>query len=119
MYQLSTYRNPDHFADSEEFHPERWLPPTHALYNPKYAGDNRDVFKPFSVGPRDCVGKNLARAEMTVVASRILHRFDWELEPGQEDWIEKQRIFLIWEKPPLLVRFRHREETRGKLVDDQ
>ncbi|KAJ6438254.1 cytochrome P450 3A17 [Purpureocillium lavendulum] len=66
------------------------------------------AFKPFSYGPRDCIGKSFALAEMRYLIVRLLYRFDLELRDGQGDWHEKQRVFLIWEKGPLYFRLRLR-----------
>lgn len=51
IHQLSTYRHPDNFKDAEKFRPERWLG------DPEYADDKLDSLEPFSVGPRNCLGK--------------------------------------------------------------
>lgn len=40
--------------------------------------------------------------------ARVLYRFDFELVPGQEGWMDKQRIFVVWEKPDLQVRIKER-----------
>jgi len=64
--------------------------------------------KPFSYGPRDCLGKNLAYAEMRLFVARVTLRFDWELQPGQEKWIDNQTINGTWLKTPLMVKFRER-----------
>ena len=90
------------------FAPERWLPAAHPLYDARYASDNRAGFRPFSSGPRDCVGKNLANGEMRLILARLLWNFDIELVEGQEDWAAKQRVFDVYEKGPLLVRLRRR-----------
>lgn len=66
------------------------------------------MFKPFSFGSRDCIGKNLAFAEMRLVIARLLYRFDFKLEPGQEGW-HKQRSFALWEKGPLNVKLHLRQ----------
>lgn len=39
------------FRDPDVFIPEQWL------NGPGYENDRKDVFQPFSVGPRDCPGK--------------------------------------------------------------
>lgn len=104
VYQTSTFRNPANFAEPDSFRPERWLPATHPLYNPMFANDNHECFRPFSFGVRDCIGKNLAYSELRVVISRILHRFDYTLEPGQEGWLDNARVFVVWEKPGVKVR---------------
>lgn len=106
--QWATFRNPEHFADAEGFHPERWLRPAHPRYDARFAGDNVAVFKPFSTGPRDCIGKNLAYSEMRMVTARLLFQFDFELAPGQDDWHAKQRVYTVWEKGPLEVSFKLR-----------
>lgn len=51
VHQLSTYRDPDNFKHAYEFHPERWLG------DPEFKGDKLDSLEPFSVGPRNCIGK--------------------------------------------------------------
>ncbi|TLD09785.1 hypothetical protein PspLS_11624 [Pyricularia sp. CBS 133598] len=101
---FASNRSPSSFADPEKFAPERWLPKTHPLYNERYANDNFGAFKPFSAGPRDCIGKNLAYAELRLISSKVLWNFDFELAPGQDDWITNQRSFLVWSKGPLLAK---------------
>ncbi|TGO44473.1 hypothetical protein BCON_0512g00020 [Botryotinia convoluta] len=105
VYPWATFRNPENFTDPDSFRPERWLHPTHPRYDARYAKDNLACFKPFSHGPRDCIGKNLAYNEMRLLISRLLFRFDYELLAGQEKWHNNQRAFLIWIKNPLQVRF--------------
>ncbi|KAM5357609.1 hypothetical protein ACJZ2D_016088 [Fusarium nematophilum] len=83
--------SPQYFTDPESFHPERWLPESHPLYNQRYANDNLDASKPFLIGPRTCLGKNLAYLEMRIILSKLVLLFDWEalqsLGPGKEvDW---------------------------------
>jgi len=45
------YRSARNFRDPHAFVPERWLG------DEKYAGDRKAALQPFSVGPRDCLGK--------------------------------------------------------------
>jgi cytochrome P450 len=45
------YHNPNFWVQAEDFIPERWLG------DPKFQNDKRDAFQPFSVGPRNCIGK--------------------------------------------------------------
>ncbi|TWU78478.1 hypothetical protein ED733_008945 [Metarhizium rileyi] len=109
VFQWATFRNPKHFKDPESFIPERWLSPSHSLYDESFRNDNREVFKPFSYGSRDCIGKNLAMNELRFIISRILYRFDYEVLEGQDDWHMKQRSFIIWDKGPLMLRFKTRQ----------
>ncbi|TLS26452.1 hypothetical protein PpBr36_04749 [Pyricularia pennisetigena] len=105
VHQWATYRSAANFTDPETFAPQRFLPPTHPLYEEKYASDNKKAFRPFSAGPRDCIGKNLAYAEMRVVMARMLWNFDFELAPGQAGWMTNQQVLNIFKKPDLNVKF--------------
>ncbi|KAF6798079.1 hypothetical protein CSOJ01_12856 [Colletotrichum sojae] len=106
--QVSTMRNPANFVDPESWRPERWLPKSHPLYDPRFEADNKAAFKPFSHGPRDCAGKNLAYSEMRLIICKVLHRLDFELVGGQERWYADKHVWSVWEKKPLHVRFRPR-----------
>ncbi|KAI1505692.1 isotrichodermin C-15 hydroxylase [Biscogniauxia marginata] len=93
-------RSERNFHRPEEFIPERWL----KSCPPEFSGDDRAVLKPFSTGPRDCIGKTLALAEIRVVLANILWHFDLELLPESEGWMEEQKIFFLWEKPSLKLK---------------
>ena len=117
LYQNATFHNPDNFLEPDKWQPERFLPEGHPMYDPRFkAHDNFAIFKPFSAGPRDCIGKNLAYAEMRLVASRILLRFDLELDPStKETWLEDQYIQFIWIKDPLFIRQIGRASCRERV----
>ena len=106
----ASQRSPLNFRDAENFVPERWLPKTHPLYDARYESDNKGAFRPFSAGPRDCIGKNLAYAEVRLVITRLLWNFDYELAEGQDGWLDHQRVYNTYEKGPLLVRLRPRPQ---------
>ncbi|KAJ3519244.1 hypothetical protein NM208_g14199 [Fusarium decemcellulare] len=108
IYQWATHHSSRNFLDPELFAPERFLPATHPLHEARYASDNKAAFKPFSVGPRDCIGKNLAYAELRMVVSRLLWTFDLEIVEGQEDWVSRQRTFTVHDKGPLMIRLKPR-----------
>lgn len=66
---FAAYRYPPYFHDAEQFCPERWMG------DARFNNDNRDVFEPFSVGTRNCIGKSLARAEMRVESDSCKNAF--------------------------------------------
>lgn len=97
------------FHDPYTFKPERWLDPD--------TKDSLGVSKPFSYGPRDCVGKNLADMEMRLYIAHLVWNFDMttgEIESGngaktknwkwtkKNDW-ENINVFAGPESPPLWV----------------
>lgn len=100
---LSCYRSSCNFEDAVAFRPERWL---RVGGKDPCPGDNFGAFQPFSFGPRSCLGRNLARAEMSLLLARILWRFDLELVETEEglSWLDEQRIWGFWQKPALLCR---------------
>ncbi|KAJ4115320.1 hypothetical protein NW768_011172 [Fusarium equiseti] len=95
--QLPAYKSSQNFRNPEQFVPERWLD------DPLYANDSRAVVQPFSMGPRDCLGKNLAYVEMRLLLTRLLWKFDLELMPDSKDWYD-QKIYISWEKNDLNVK---------------
>ncbi|CAN8105332.1 unnamed protein product [Discula destructiva] len=97
LHQYAAYRLEENFALPNEYRPERWLG------DPKFANDDRAVFNPFSLGPRNCIGRNLAYIEMRLILSRILWNFDLKLADDSQGWIQRQKAFIMWNKPPLNV----------------
>ncbi|OLN83342.1 Versicolorin B desaturase 2 [Colletotrichum chlorophyti] len=100
--QFAAYRWPGHFADSNEFRPERWLETTDETM---YDQDVKGVLKPFSTGPRNCIGRHLAYAEIRTILAKILWEFDVELSQESQGWMEGLKIYGVWEKKPLMIRF--------------
>ncbi|KAH7174263.1 cytochrome P450 [Fusarium flagelliforme] len=98
VHHWSTYRSESNFKDADKFVPERWL-----RTDPKYAGDALDAHQPFSIGPRNCLGQNMALHEMRLILAVLLFKFDLELEETSEDWAD-QKAFGLWQKKPLMMR---------------
>ncbi|PPQ70397.1 hypothetical protein CVT24_013135 [Panaeolus cyanescens] len=71
--------------DVEAFRPERWFE--------RDAAEMQKTFNPFSVGPRACVGRNLAFLELQIIIASIIRRYDIVLEEeGQK--LETREGFL-------------------------
>ena len=121
------YNLPSNFYLADEFHPERWFPassestkseqvsPNPATRPAKFDGDNTAAYHPFSVGPRNCIGQNLAWAEMRLIVARLLWRFDVSRPAeGTEDrkvfdtWKTEQKVRILWEKGALPVVLKER-----------
>jgi cytochrome P450 len=101
--QYAMNRDPFLFHDVAAFHPERWLPEGKVSTSP-FCKDRRDCLQPFSVGPRSCIGKKTAYAEMRLILAKILWEFDIEERVGGAiDWASL-RTFLLVEKLPIEVK---------------
>ncbi|PKY05791.1 cytochrome protein [Aspergillus campestris IBT 28561] len=95
----AAYRSPANFSHPNDFLPERWMDNA----GDEYSDDQKEIFQPFSAGPRACAGKSLAYAETYLILTRLLWHFDLDLHPQCADWINQQ-AFVVWNKKPLLVR---------------
>ncbi|KAJ5257242.1 hypothetical protein N7478_013346 [Penicillium angulare] len=96
----ATYRNPRNFQRPNEFLPERWL-------SSEFVSDNKSAFQPFSFGPRNCLGKNLAYHEMRIILAKFLYNFDLTLTPESVGWAE-QKVYGLWQKNKLMVQLKPR-----------
>ncbi|KAI3544290.1 RadP cytochrome P450 epoxidase [Colletotrichum filicis] len=97
----SAFTNPENWARPNAFVPERWI----HMDAPEWKGDKRDVHEPFSYGPRNCLGKNLAWLELRLLLAKTLWHYDLALCPGMESWVV-QRNYITWEKGPLVVKLK-------------
>ncbi|KXH65967.1 averantin oxidoreductase [Colletotrichum salicis] len=105
--------SPVNWTLPEEFIPERWMAAKDGGHGKEagdadvdvrlFAGDQRDASQPFQIGPRNCIGRNLAYAEMKIVMARLVWQFDIE-NATDGDWIGMQKVFMVWEKAPLWVK---------------
>lgn len=124
IYHLATYRDPNLWTQPDKFHPERWLG------DERFKNDHFDSFEPFSLGPRGCSGKvcvtrriifnieacdlfvgrrslilntqNFAWNEMRLILATVVLKFDLQLRSESIKWTD-QKVFLVWEKQPLMV----------------
>jgi len=103
----TTSHSEKYFHNAREFRPERWLPEEHPLYDEAYQNDDKDASKPFLIGPRACLGINLAYMELRIILARMVFEFDWELVSQEVDWERDNKLKMLWQKPDLRVRFRH------------
>ncbi|EDN03136.1 predicted protein [Histoplasma mississippiense (nom. inval.)] len=92
------------FVDPTSFHLDRWLHTDRDLF----ANDRRDAVQPFLQGPRDCIGQNLARMEISLILGHLLYQFNLspltgEGHAGVQRW-EDQETYAVWVKSPLPVR---------------
>ncbi|KAK2596439.1 hypothetical protein N8I77_013329 [Diaporthe amygdali] len=93
VWHYAIFRDPNNCPDS--FIPERWLG------DPRFVNDKRDALQPFSYGPRNCIGKNLAYVEMRVIPARLLWNFDLTIAEDSRNWQEQEEVYTLWLKGDL------------------
>ncbi|KAL4733555.1 cytochrome P450 [Aspergillus similis] len=86
------------FHDPHTFKPERWIDPDCA--------DIKEASQPFSLGPRACLGRNVAYMEINLILARLIWTYDMELVNKSMDWESESSLHVMWSKPELKVRFR-------------
>lgn len=98
VWQWAINYSQQYWAEADSFHPERWMGE-----DERFANDTRDAMQPFAVGPRNCIGKNLAYAEMRLILARVIFNFDMHLAEDSRSWLETQKCHILWDKPSLNV----------------
>lgn len=73
MSPYLVHRHPDAWDRPEEFDPSRFLG----------GSTRRDAYLPFGLGPRLCIGRDMALLEATLVVAAIAARFRFETAGGQ------------------------------------
>lgn len=79
----------------------------------RHEKDRLDTVEPFSIGHRNCIGKNLAWFEMRLILTRLLFEFDLELVDDGFN-LDEQKTFVLWNSPPLNVKLRVHSELRAR-----
>ncbi|KAJ5824290.1 hypothetical protein N7447_006630 [Penicillium robsamsonii] len=102
---LATSHSPTNFADPDQFIPERHLD------DPRFANDSKTAMQPFSFGPRNCIGRNLAYVEMRIILARMIFNFDMELDQPEQNWMD-QECFVLWDKPKLMIKLKPRVHSQ-------
>jgi cytochrome P450 len=100
----ATYHNSKNFADPDEFAPQRWLSIQDGGEE-RFRNDRLGAVQAFSVGPRNCVGQNMARHEFRIILAKLLYNFDLELCDECKDW-HKQKTWALWNKTDLMIRLK-------------
>jgi cytochrome P450 len=93
------------FPEPEEFRPERFAPAAKAAL-PKGA------YVPFGAGSRICIGMRFGKLEIKAIASALLQRFEFELEPGYKLRIRQMPTIGPRHGVPLIVHRRQRAPVR-------
>ena len=125
----SVHHSEDHFPLSFEYIPERWIVGSQGLgfeVTEKAVEAQKLAFIPFSTGPRNCVGKNMALMELLVTFARTMYLYDvrnvpgdhagegaraqWAAAEGRQRHNEYQLVdYFISKREGPIVEFRKRE----------
>jgi cytochrome P450 len=88
------HRHPDFWDDPEEFRPDRFA-------GIDAEGRHRFAYIPFAVGPRHCIGENLAMFEMLIHVQKMSRRFS--LKRASDEPIELEAQINLRPRSNLLM----------------
>jgi cytochrome P450 len=89
--RYNIFRNPKCFHDPTVFKPERWM---------QDMGDDLEASQPFGLGPRTCIGRNIAWMEMRLIVAKLLWSFDWQPITKEFNCPE----YLVMYRGPMLMK---------------
>ncbi|KAF2094144.1 putative benzoate 4-monooxygenase cytochrome P450 [Rhizodiscina lignyota] len=108
MTNVDILMNEDIFPDPREFRPERWT--GHPELD-KY-------FVPFGKGTRQCLGLNLAQAELYITIAKVFSTFEFELFETDVSDVEMAHAYLVpypkWDTKGVRVRVKDGHGSSGK-----
>ncbi|PLB42473.1 cytochrome P450 [Aspergillus candidus] len=99
MHHYSCNRSAANFYQPDNFFPERWLEDK----DERFLSDQKEACRSFSHGPRNCLGKNLAYAEIKLIVTNFFWNFDIQSQPGIKNWAD-QHTNMTWKKKPQYVK---------------
>ena len=84
-------------------------------YDKPVEHDNLKAFFPFSLGPRQCTGREIALSQTRLFLGKVLFAFDLEGVRGHDmDFDKDFSVHILWNRPDLWVRFRPRQGADGQ-----
>lgn len=92
----ATARDPGVFPEPNAFDPDRW---------DNASAEMRLMSRPFSTGPRNCVGRHLALIGITLTVTRMLQLFDIVADPSMTEARMVQRdegVLSAWDQTMLI-----------------
>lgn len=105
----SVQRDPRNFSYPESFYPDRWLIAEELLPASEKFVHNPNAYVPFSFGPANCVGKNLALQEMRILVCHMMQKLNMRFEEGWDplEWernLEDRMVYKTGCLPVIMER---------------
>jgi cytochrome P450 len=103
MSPYAIHRHPEFWPDPERFDPRRFFAGNNARATP-------DVYLPFGVGPRTCIGNSLTELIMRVTLAKMFARFRLELVAGHQVRIKASSSLYPQGGLPVVLRKRGKSQ---------
>jgi len=121
VHIYSIHHDPRYFSPApDSFIPERWIQNDPYWTAEKNSKEERrhvvEAFIPFSQGPANCIGKNLALLEMRLVVSYIMKNFELDFHEGwkgRDTWLGELTDYSLLMKTEFPVTVKMRQLQSG------
>ncbi|KAG5659883.1 hypothetical protein KAF25_003405 [Fusarium avenaceum] len=91
----SLHRDPSCWAFPDEYRPERWLKEHHGP-GTLFENDIRTAWRPFSLGPRVCIGREMALQSIRLAVAKIVYTCDMTLVSRDFVWDRDAGSHYMW-----------------------
>ncbi|OJJ99918.1 hypothetical protein ASPACDRAFT_119792 [Aspergillus aculeatus ATCC 16872] len=98
----ATFRSAENFYQPDAFLPQRWLPENGESFDV----DKKNAWRPFGLGAHECPGQVITNLITRLIMCKLLLSFDLELCADSQDWLSRQPVWIVWDKPELLIKAR-------------
>uniref|UniRef100_L7IPR2 Cytochrome P450 3A19 n=1 Tax=Pyricularia oryzae (strain P131) TaxID=1143193 RepID=L7IPR2_PYRO1 len=99
-------RSPRYWAEPHAFRPERWVPGEQD--EGPWRTDVRSAWRPFMVGPRVCIGREMALQSIRLMVSKTLVEMDLEMVNKDFVWERDAANDYVWYNFDILVKCKPR-----------
>ena len=105
----SVHRDARNFSYPDTFWPDRWLIAEGLQSSQEKIIHNPNAFIPFSFGPYNCVGKNIALTEMKQLLCHFMHKLNIRFADGvdseeYENMSQDMFVYAVGELPVIVER---------------
>ncbi|KAI6359389.1 hypothetical protein MCOR25_007083 [Pyricularia grisea] len=97
-------RSPQYWAEPHAFRPERWVPGEQDEL--PWRQDVRSAWRPFMVGPRACIGREMALQSIRLMVSKILVEMDLEMVNKDFVWERDASNDYVWYNFDIFVKLK-------------
>jgi len=95
---MMIHRSNEYWSRPNEFLPERWFDSSFT--------DNKKASQPFSVGPRNCVGRAFALVELRLVIAQTIFKYQCSLTNKDFDMVDATKTYEgVLHPPPVWIKF--------------
>ncbi|KAF1365571.1 cytochrome P450 3A19, partial [Lizonia empirigonia] len=107
--QYTIQRSPKYWRDPEAYRPERWASVDEQ--GSEFDNDLHSAYRPFLLGPRACLGRELALQIVRLVLARLVFSYDIRMANNDFEWERDCDSSYLWLGHKVVVKVQKRQST--------